>query len=91
VNAVIEINVGGPSVISLDERARTWAHKAMASFIADCVVRFRLDYYPGARIPIQLAPNEITCATQRIPLEKISPQHLDPTCPGCELVHFSGL
>ena len=51
VNAVIEINVGRPSMISLDERARTRAHKAMASFIADRVVRFRLDYYPGARIP----------------------------------------
>ena len=46
VNAVIEINVGRPSMISLDERARTRAHKAMTSFIADCVVGFRFDDYP---------------------------------------------
>jgi hypothetical protein len=91
VNAVIEINVGRPSMISLDERARTWAHKAMASFIADRVVRFRLDYYPGARIPIQLAPNEITGTAQRTALKKISPQHFAPLHPGCQLVHFSGL
>src|SRR6267378_5480101 len=48
VNAVIEINVGRPSMISLDERARTRAHKAMASFIADCIVGFRFDDYPSA-------------------------------------------
>jgi hypothetical protein len=51
VNAVIEINVGRPSMISLDERARTRAHKAMTSFIADCVVGFRFDDYPTARTP----------------------------------------
>jgi hypothetical protein len=43
VNAVIEINVGRPGMISLDERARTRTHKAVTSFIADCVVRFRFD------------------------------------------------
>src|SRR5436305_14712973 len=51
VNAVIEINVGRPSMISLDERAHTRTHKAMTSFIADCVVGFRFDDYPTARIP----------------------------------------
>jgi hypothetical protein len=51
VNAVIEINVGRPSMISLHERAHTRAHKAVTSFIADCVVRFRFDDYPRTRIP----------------------------------------
>jgi hypothetical protein len=51
VNAVIEINVGRSSMISLDKRARTRAHKAMTSFIADCVVGFRFDDYPTARTP----------------------------------------
>ena len=51
VNAVIEINVRRPSMISLDERARTRAHKAMTSFIPNCVVGFRFDDYPGARTP----------------------------------------
>ena len=51
VNAVIEINVGRPRMISLDEGARTRAHKAMTSFIADCIVGFRFDDYPSARIP----------------------------------------
>jgi hypothetical protein len=91
VNAVIEINVGRSSMISLDKRARTRAHKAMTSFIADCVVRFRLDYYPGARIPIELAPHEIAGAAERAALEKISPQHFAPPCPRYQLAHFSGL
>src|SRR6266576_2501880 len=51
VNAVIEINVGRSSVISLDKGAHTRTHKAMTSFIADCVVGFRFDDYPTARIP----------------------------------------
>jgi len=51
VNAVIEINVSCSSVISLDKGAHTGAHKAMTSFIADCVVGFRFDDYPTARIP----------------------------------------
>src|ERR1700720_2918736 len=51
VNAIIEINVGRPSMISLDERAHTRAHKAMTSFIADCVVGLRFDDYPTARTP----------------------------------------
>jgi hypothetical protein len=51
VNAVIEINVGRPSMISLDERAHTRAHKAMTSFIPNCVVGFRFDDYPAARTP----------------------------------------
>jgi hypothetical protein len=91
VNAVIEINVSRSSVISLDKGARTRAHKAMTSFIADCVVRFRFDYYPRARIPIELAPHEIAGTAERVALEKISPQHFAPLHPGCQLVHFSGL
>src|SRR6266513_1744317 len=59
VNAVIEINVSRASVISLDKGACTRAHKAMTSFIADCVVRFRFDDYPGAGIPIELASDQI--------------------------------
>jgi hypothetical protein len=51
VNAVIEINVGRPRMISLDKRARSRAHKAMTSFIADCVVGFRFDDYPTAQTP----------------------------------------
>jgi len=51
VNAVIEINVGRPSVISLDKGACTRAHKAMTSFIPNCVIGFRFDDYPSARIP----------------------------------------
>jgi hypothetical protein len=51
VNAVIEINVSRPSVISLDKGACTRAHKAMTSFIPNCVVGFRFDDYPTARTP----------------------------------------
>jgi hypothetical protein len=91
VNAVIEINVGRPSVISLDERACTRTHKAMTSFVADCVVGFGFNDQPSARIPIELAPDEIAGAAQRIALEKISPQYFAPPCPQCQLVHFSGL
>jgi hypothetical protein len=91
VNAVIEINVGCPSMISLDERARTRAHKAVTRFIPDCVVGFRFNNYPGARITIELAPDEIAGTAQRIALEKISPQHFAPPRPRCQLVHFSGL
>jgi hypothetical protein len=43
MNAVVEINVGRPGVISLDECACTRADKAMTGFIADCVVGFRFD------------------------------------------------
>src|SRR5437588_9271822 len=76
VNAVIEINVGRPSVISLDEGACTRAHKAMTSFVTDCVVGFRFNDQPSARIPIELAPDKIAGTAQRIALEKISPHHL---------------
>ena len=86
MNAVIEINVSGSSVISLYERAGTWADKAMTGFITDCVIGFSFNDYPGTRIPIQFAPNEITSATQRIPLEEISPQHFTPLCPHRQLV-----
>jgi hypothetical protein len=51
VNAVIEINVSRSSVISLDKGACTRAHKAMTSFIPNCVVGFRFDDYPTARTP----------------------------------------
>ena len=91
VNAVVKIDVSRPSLISLDERARTWAHEAMTRFIADFVVGFRFDNYPRARVPIELAPDELMGAAQRIALEKISPQHFAPLRPGCQLVHFSGL
>jgi hypothetical protein len=91
MNAVVEINVGRPSVISLDERACTRAHKAMTGFVADCLVSFRFNDQPSARIPTELATDEITGAAQRIALEKISPQYFAAPCPHCQLVHFSGL
>jgi hypothetical protein len=78
VNAVIEINVGRSSLISFDEGARTRAHKAMTGFIADCVVRFRFDDYPSARIPNELAPDEIAGTAERVTLEKISSQYFTP-------------
>jgi hypothetical protein len=88
VNAVVKINVGRPSVISLDERACTRADEAMTGFIADGLVGFGFDDYTSARIPIELAPDEITGAAQRIALEKVSPQHFAPPCRHCLLVHF---
>jgi hypothetical protein len=91
VNAVIEINVGRSSMISLDERAHTRAHKAMASFIADCIVRFRLDNYPGARIPIELAPDEIVGTAEGVALEKVSPQHFAPPGSRYQLAYPPGL
>jgi hypothetical protein len=91
MNPVVEINVGRPSVISLDERACTRAHEAMTRFIADGVVGFGFDDYPSTRIPIELAPDEITGAAQRIAPEKISYQHFAPICLHCQLIHFSGL
>jgi hypothetical protein len=91
MNAVVKINVGCSSLISRDERACTGADKAVTRFIPNCVVGFRFNNYPGARIPIELAPNEITGAAQRIALEKISPEHFAPSCPDWHLVHFSGL
>jgi hypothetical protein len=63
----------------------------MTGFIANGVVGFGFDDYPGARIPIELAPDKITGAAQRIALEKISSQHFAPLRPRCQLVHFSGL
>ena len=86
MNAVVEINVGRPGVISLDERACTWADKAVTSFIADCVVGFGFNDPSSAGMPIEFAPNEIASATQRIPLEEISPQHFTPLCPHRQLV-----
>jgi len=91
MNPVVEINVGRPSVISLDERACTRAHEAMTRFIADCVVGFGFDDYASARIPNELAPDEITGAAQRIAPEKIPSQHFALPCPHCQLLHFSGL
>jgi hypothetical protein len=91
VNAVIEINVSRSSVISLDECARTRAHKAMTSFIADRVVCFRLDDYPGARIPIELAPHEVARAAKGVALEEISPQHFAPPGSHYQLAHPPGL
>jgi hypothetical protein len=91
VNAIIEINVSRPSLISLDERACSWAYKAMTSFIADRVVRFRFNDYPGARIPIELASNEIAGTGERIAPEKILPQHFAPPYFRFQLVHSPGL
>jgi hypothetical protein len=91
VNSVVKINVSRPSLISFDERARSWANKAMTGFITDCVIGFSFNDYPGTRIPIELAPDEITSAAQRIALEKISPQHFALRRPHSQLVHFSGL
>jgi hypothetical protein len=88
MNTVVKINVSRPSLISLDERARTWANKAMTSFIPNCVVGFSFNDYPGTRIPIQFAPDEITGAAQRVALEKISPQHFAPPCHHCQLITF---
>jgi hypothetical protein len=50
----------------------------MTSFIADCVVRFRFDDYPSARIPNELAPDEIAGTAERVTLEKISPHYFTP-------------
>jgi hypothetical protein len=83
VNAVIEINVGRPSVISLDEGACSRAHKAMTSFVTDCVIGFRFNDQPSARIPIELATDKITGTAQRIALEKISPQRFASLCRHC--------
>ena len=91
MNAVIEINVSGSSVISLDERAGTWTDKAMTGFITDCVIGFSFNDYPGTRIPIQFAPDKIAGAAERIAPEKISPQQFALPCYRCQLVHFSGL
>jgi hypothetical protein len=91
MNAVVEINVGRPCLISLDERACTRAHEAMTRFIADCVIGFGFDDYASARIPIELAPDEITGAAQRIAPEKIPSQHFALPRPHCQLLHFSGL
>jgi hypothetical protein len=91
VNAVIEINIGVPGMIPLDERADTGAHKAMTSFIADCVVRFRFDDYPSARIPNKLAPDETAGTAERVALEKIFPQHFASPCFRSDSVHSPGL
>jgi hypothetical protein len=91
MNAVIEINVGRSSMISLDESARTRAHKAMTSFIADRVVRFRLHYYPGARIPVELAPHQVAGTAEGVALEKISPQHFAPPGSRYQPAHPPGL
>jgi hypothetical protein len=52
----------------------------MTSFIADCIVRFRFNDYPSARIPNKLAPDEIAGTGERVALEKISPQRFAPPC-----------
>jgi hypothetical protein len=91
MNAIVKINVGRSSLISLDKRACTGADKAVTRFIPDCVVGFRFNNNPGTRIPIELAPDEITGAAQWITLEKICPEHFAPSCSDWHLVHFSGL
>jgi hypothetical protein len=91
VNAVIEINIRRRGSIPLDERARTRAHEAMTRFIADCVVGFGFDDYASARIPTELAPDEITGAAERVALEKISPQHFAPPGSHYQLAHPPGL
>ena len=91
MNAVVEINVGRPCLISLDERACTRAHEAMTRFVADGVVGFGFDDYASARIPIELAPDEIVGTTERVALEKISPQHFAPPYSRHQLVHPPGL
>ena len=88
MNPVVEINVGRPSVISLDERAWTRAHEAMTRFVADGVVGFGFDDYASARIPIELAPDEVTGAAQRSALEKISSQHFAPPRPAASWLTF---
>jgi len=91
MNTVVKINVGRSSLISLNEGACTRADKAMRRFVSDCVVGFRFDDQPSARTPIELAPNEITGAAQRIALEKIPRHHFASPRPRYKLVHFSGL
>jgi hypothetical protein len=76
MNTVIKINVRRPGAISLNEGARARANEAMTGFITDGVVGFGFHDYAGARIPTELAANQIVRATEWIPLKKIAAQHL---------------
>ncbi|HEY4758245.1 MAG TPA: hypothetical protein VIH43_06780 [Chthoniobacterales bacterium] len=76
MNTVIEINVRRPGAISLNEGTRARANEAMTGFVTGGVVGFGFHDYAGARIPIELAANQIVRATEWVPLKKIAAQHL---------------
>jgi hypothetical protein len=76
MNTVVEIDVRRPGAISLNEGTRARANEAMTGLITDRVVGFGFHDYAGARIPIELATNQVVSATKRVPLKKIAVQHL---------------
>src|SRR6266446_3531071 len=77
VHPVIEIDVGGASVVALDKCARAWTHKGVTGLVIYRVVGFRLNNHARAITPNQFHSNQFSRANERIALEKRSRN--DPT------------
>jgi hypothetical protein len=80
VRTVTEIDIGRPGLMTRDKSSRTRADDRMAGFISIYVVGFRFDYDSGERAPLQPAPNQFPCATERVTLKERTLQH------GCDFV-----
>jgi len=75
VNAVIEIDVGGAGLVSLNKSSRARAAECVCRFIAHDQIRFGLNDEPGTSFPNELCADQILRALERIDLEKTSSQH----------------
>src|SRR6185312_1783821 len=70
MHSIIEIDIGGTGVISLDKTARARPGKGMRGLVVDCCIRFHLDNNSRTIAPNQFCADQLTSASERITFEK---------------------
>ena len=75
VDAVVEIDIGRASPVSLNESSRAWPKGGMGRRVAFGIIGFRFDHRAGKCAPIELASDQVPCATDWIALKKRPLEH----------------
>jgi hypothetical protein len=72
VDAVVEVHVGRARLMSLHESPGTGPKSGVAGGVALDIVAFGFDHCAGKHSPIELASNQVPCATDGIAFKKRS-------------------
>src|SRR6266487_354600 len=70
MHSIIEIDIGGTRVVSLDKAARTRTCKGMRGLVVDCRVRFHIDNDSRTIVPNEFCADQLTRASDRITFKK---------------------
>src|ERR1043165_8805572 len=70
MHSIIEIDICGTGVISLDKAARARPCKGVRSLVVDCRVRFHFDNNSRTIVPNEFCADQLTSTSEWITFEK---------------------